>query len=41
MASSASSDLILRRTIHDVMDHQDNRLRDDATLVWVEWDPPR
>ena len=41
LASSVAADLVLRRTIRDVLDHQDNRLRDDATIVWLEWDPTR
>ncbi|WP_329031560.1 serine/threonine-protein phosphatase [Streptomyces sp. NBC_01725] len=31
----------LRRLIHSVLDAHDNRLRDDATLLLVEWRPPR
>jgi serine phosphatase RsbU (regulator of sigma subunit) len=39
VASAVSADLILRRTIRDVMAHQENELRDDATIVWLSWDP--
>ncbi|MFC9608110.1 PP2C family protein-serine/threonine phosphatase [Streptomyces niveus] len=30
----------LRRLIHSILDAHDNRLRDDATLLLVEWRPP-
>ncbi|WP_329391759.1 PP2C family protein-serine/threonine phosphatase [Streptomyces sp. NBC_01716] len=30
----------LRRLIHSILDASDNRLRDDATLLLVEWRPP-
>jgi serine phosphatase RsbU (regulator of sigma subunit) len=40
VASSVSADLVLRRIIHDVLSHQDDRLRDDATILWMEWGPP-
>lgn len=29
----------LRRLIHSILDAHDNRLRDDATLLLVEWRP--
>jgi serine phosphatase RsbU (regulator of sigma subunit) len=29
----------LRRLIHSLLDSQDSRLRDDATIVMVEWEP--
>ena len=32
---------ILRLLIHEVLDYQDRRLRDDATIVWVSWLPHR
>ena len=31
--------LDLRRAIGEVMAHPDNQLRDDATTVWLSWDP--
>jgi serine phosphatase RsbU (regulator of sigma subunit) len=39
VASSAAPDMILRRTIRDVITHQGDRLRDDATMVWLAWEP--
>lgn len=30
----------LRRLIHSILDAHDNRLRDDATMLLVEWRPP-
>jgi serine phosphatase RsbU (regulator of sigma subunit) len=38
-ASGTPSDVALRRAIDDVLIFQDHRLRDDATVVWVRWDP--
>lgn len=38
-ASGIPSDIALRRTIDDVLVFQDQRPRDDATVVWVRWDP--
>ncbi|MFI6703383.1 PP2C family protein-serine/threonine phosphatase [Streptomyces sp. NPDC050509] len=31
----------LRRIIHTILDRQGNQLRDDATLLLIEWRPPR
>ncbi|MFE7571759.1 PP2C family protein-serine/threonine phosphatase [Streptomyces sp. NPDC057539] len=31
----------LRRIIHSILDHQKDQLRDDATLLLIEWRPPR
>jgi serine phosphatase RsbU (regulator of sigma subunit) len=31
----------LRRLIHSILDVETSRLRDDATIVMVEWQPPR
>ena len=39
VASQASADLILRQALSDVMTFQSDRLRDDATIVWLHWDP--
>lgn len=39
-ASRIPSDVILRTTINGVLDYQDRRLRDDATIVWVTWEGP-
>jgi serine phosphatase RsbU (regulator of sigma subunit) len=30
----------LRRLIHSILDAQPGRLRDDATIVLIEWWPP-
>ncbi|MFD3525105.1 PP2C family protein-serine/threonine phosphatase [Streptomyces sp. NPDC058653] len=30
----------LRRLIHSILDEHENRLRDDATLLLIEWRPP-
>ncbi|MFE1957926.1 PP2C family protein-serine/threonine phosphatase [Streptomyces sp. NPDC059479] len=30
----------LRRIIHSILDHKKNQLRDDATLLLIEWRPP-
>jgi serine phosphatase RsbU (regulator of sigma subunit) len=38
-ATRASSSAILRTLIQDVLAHQNHRLRDDATVVWLSWDP--
>lgn len=27
--------------IHSILDRQNNQLRDDATLLLIEWRPPR
>jgi serine phosphatase RsbU (regulator of sigma subunit) len=37
VASRATPDVVVRHTINGVLAHQDNRLRDDATMVWVAW----
>ncbi len=39
VASAVSADLVLRRAVHEVLSFQADRLRDDATIVWLEWDP--
>jgi serine phosphatase RsbU (regulator of sigma subunit) len=39
-ASRVPSDVILRTTIDGVLDYQDRRLRDDATIVWLTWEDP-
>jgi serine phosphatase RsbU (regulator of sigma subunit) len=31
---------ILRQLIHEVLDYQGHRLRDDATMLWVTWNGP-
>lgn len=40
-ASREPADVILRNAINGVLDFQDRRLRDDATIVWLTWDHPR
>jgi serine phosphatase RsbU (regulator of sigma subunit) len=35
------ADVIVRTAINGVLDFQDRRLRDDATVVWLTWEPPR
>ncbi len=37
-ASPIPSDVILRTAINGVLDYQDRRLRDDATIVWLSWE---
>jgi serine phosphatase RsbU (regulator of sigma subunit) len=37
-ASHIPSDVVLRSTINEVLDYQDSRLRDDATILWLTWD---
>lgn len=32
---------VLRRLIHSILERQNNQLRDDATLLLIEWRPPR
>ena len=39
VASQTSPDVILRQTLNDVVTFQNDHLRDDATIVWLEWDP--
>ncbi|MHB1535114.1 MAG: PP2C family protein-serine/threonine phosphatase [Acidimicrobiales bacterium] len=36
-SSARRSSLILRRLVHEVLSYQDQRLRDDATMLWVAW----
>lgn len=36
-AARQPADLILRNAINGVLDYQDRRLRDDATIVWLTW----
>jgi serine phosphatase RsbU (regulator of sigma subunit) len=36
-AARAPSDVILRMAINGVLEYQDRRLRDDATIVWLTW----
>ncbi len=38
-ATETPSDVILRNVINEVLDYQDRRLRDDATIVWLTWEP--
>ncbi len=38
-ASSIPTDAILRLAIKAVLDYQDHRLRDDATILWLTWAP--
>ncbi len=37
-ASTTRSDVILRNTISSVLEYQEERLRDDATILWLTWD---
>jgi hypothetical protein len=30
---------MMRQLNHEIMDHQSGELRDDATVVMVEWEP--
>ena len=39
-ADPVPSDVILRNAINRVLDYQERRLRDDATVVWLTWDRP-
>jgi serine phosphatase RsbU (regulator of sigma subunit) len=36
-ASRIPSDVVLRTTINEVLEYQDRRLRDDATILWLTW----
>jgi serine phosphatase RsbU (regulator of sigma subunit) len=36
-ASRQATDVVLRTTINGVLDYQERRLRDDATIVWLSW----
>jgi serine phosphatase RsbU (regulator of sigma subunit) len=38
-ASQIPSDVVLRTAVNAVLDYQDRRLRDDATIVWLTWQP--
>ncbi|MCU1494947.1 MAG: Protein serine/threonine phosphatase [Acidimicrobiaceae bacterium] len=38
-SSRAPTEVIVRQAIHEVLRYQNDRLRDDATLVWVDWHP--
>jgi serine phosphatase RsbU (regulator of sigma subunit) len=40
-AAPQPSSVLLRQLIHQVLIYQDQRLRDDATLVWLTWNGPR
>jgi serine phosphatase RsbU (regulator of sigma subunit) len=33
------TDVILRMAVNAVLDYQDRRLRDDATILWLTWRP--
>jgi hypothetical protein len=37
--SRLPSDVILRTTIDGVLEYQQRRLRDDATIMWLTWKP--
>ena len=39
-AAPISSDVILRNAINGVLEFQDRRLMDDATIVWLTWERP-
>lgn len=39
-ASGRSCEEVLRRLVHAVLDHQGAALRDDATIVVIQWDGP-
>ncbi|MFD4658585.1 PP2C family protein-serine/threonine phosphatase [Kitasatospora sp. NPDC058444] len=41
MAGGEPAPEALRHLIHDLVTHQDHRLRDDATILLVEWHPVR
>ena len=40
-ASRAAPDYILRQTLDKVARFQGERIRDDATILWLEWRPGR
>ena len=40
-ADPVPTDVILRNAINGVLDYQDRRLRDDATIVWLTWERPK
>ncbi|MET8682046.1 PP2C family protein-serine/threonine phosphatase [Streptomyces sp. NPDC004647] len=39
-AAGARAPEVLRLLIHDILDHQDSDLSDDATILLLEWRPP-
>jgi serine phosphatase RsbU (regulator of sigma subunit) len=39
-AARVSADIILRNAINGVLEFQQRRLRDDATIVWLTWNRP-
>ncbi len=39
-AASEPADVIIRNAINGVLEFQHRRLRDDATIVWLNWDRP-
>jgi hypothetical protein len=39
-ASGELASEVLRQLIHEILDGQDNQLRDDATILLIEWCPP-
>ncbi|MFI8823806.1 PP2C family protein-serine/threonine phosphatase [Streptomyces sp. NPDC053431] len=41
MAAGDPAPEALRRLVHELLHHQDHRLRDDATILLVEWHPSR
>jgi serine phosphatase RsbU (regulator of sigma subunit) len=40
VASRTPSDAIIHQLMHEIVIYQNRRLRDDATLVWLSWNPP-
>jgi hypothetical protein len=40
-AAPIPSDVILRNALNGVLDFQERRLRDDATIVWLSWKGPQ
>ena len=40
LAATEPADVIIRNAINGVLEFQDRRLRDDATIVWLTWDRP-
>ncbi len=38
-ADRLRSDVVLRATIDEVLGHQDGNLGDDATILWLSWEP--
>ncbi len=39
IAASTPTDVILRSAVNTILDYQDRRLRDDATILWATWLP--